>query len=78
MTECLFILYMAGRWCILLAVLVLQLAQGLLLTQSKNMSVLNNGYYMALVNVTRVNAEYTPSTVSLDYAISNVRQSNNM
>jgi len=56
---------------ILAALLVI--SRELVLTQSKNISILNNMYYMTHVNITRVNAEYTPSMFTIEYQISNVR-----
>ena len=55
---------------ILAALLVI--SRELVLTQSKNISILNNMYYMTHVNITRVNAEYTPSMFTIEYQISNV------
>lgn len=56
--------------CLLAALYTGTLA--LVLIQSKNMSILNDTYYITRVNITRINAEYTPSKVSLDYSITNV------
>lgn len=56
---------------VIMSVLVAGTA-GFQLTLSKNIMIMNNSYYSAEVIIDRVNPEYTPSRVAIEYSVQNV------